>query len=78
LSHNPRPIKVVNTALSETTKADEIVSETAKTGKVTAEVAVMSIFKKKDANCGALISKMRSLLAKRREEQIFRRKIPPD
>jgi hypothetical protein len=26
LSHNPRLIKVVNTALSETTKADEIVS----------------------------------------------------
>jgi hypothetical protein len=47
LSHKPRPIKVVYTALSETTKADEIASETAKTGKVTAVVAVMSIFKKK-------------------------------
>jgi hypothetical protein len=46
-SHKPRPIKVVDTALSETTKADEIASETAKTGKVTAVVAVMSIFKKK-------------------------------
>jgi hypothetical protein len=44
--HKLRPIKVVNTALSETTKADEIASETAKTGKVTAVVAVMSIFKK--------------------------------
>jgi hypothetical protein len=46
-SHKPRPIKVANTALSETTKADEIASETAKTGKVTEVVAVMSIFKKK-------------------------------
>ncbi len=40
----PRPIKVVNTALSETTKADEIASKTAKTGKVTVVVRVMSIF----------------------------------
>ncbi len=47
MSHKPRPIRVVDTALSETTKADEIVSKTAKTGKVTAVVAVMSIFKKK-------------------------------
>jgi hypothetical protein len=47
LSHKPRPIKVVNTALIETTKADEIASETAKTGKVTAVVAVMSIFSRK-------------------------------
>jgi hypothetical protein len=31
LSHKPRPIKVVNTALRETTKADEIAIETAKT-----------------------------------------------
>ncbi len=45
-THKPRPIKVVETALSETMKADEIVSKTAKTGKVTAVVAVMSIFKK--------------------------------
>ncbi len=46
-SHKPCPIKVVNTALSETTKADEIAIETAKTGKVTEVVAVMSIFSKK-------------------------------
>jgi hypothetical protein len=46
-SHEPHPIKVVDTALSETTKADEIASKTGKTGKVTAVVAVMSIFKKK-------------------------------
>jgi hypothetical protein len=30
LSHKSRPIKVVNTALSETMKADEIAKETAK------------------------------------------------
>jgi hypothetical protein len=47
LSHKPRLIIVVNTALSKATKADEIVKETAKTGKVTAVVAVMSIFKRK-------------------------------
>jgi hypothetical protein len=47
LSHKPHPIKVVDTALSETTKADEIASKTAKTGKVTAVVAVMSIFSRK-------------------------------
>ncbi len=47
LSHKPHTIKVVNTAPSETTKAYEIARETAKTGKVTAVVAVMSIFKRK-------------------------------
>jgi hypothetical protein len=47
LSHKPCLIKVVDTALSETTKADEIRSKTTKTGKVTAIDAVMSIFKKK-------------------------------
>jgi hypothetical protein len=47
LSHKPQPIKVANTALSETTKADEIAIKTAKTGKVTAVVAVMSIFSRK-------------------------------
>jgi hypothetical protein len=46
-SHKPHPIKVADTALSETTKADEIASKTAKTGKVTAVVMVVSIFKKK-------------------------------
>jgi hypothetical protein len=47
LSHKPHPIKVVDTALSVAIKADEIAKETAKTGKVTAVVAVMSIFKRK-------------------------------
>ncbi len=33
---------------------------------------------KKDASCRALIAEMRSLLAKRLKELIFRRKIPAD
>ncbi len=78
MSHKPRPIKVINTAFSETTKADEIASKTTKTGKVTALVTVMSIFLKKDANCGALVLEMRGLLVKRRKEPIFWRKIPAD
>jgi hypothetical protein len=78
LSHKPRPIKVVYTALSVAKKADEIAKETAETGKVTAVVAVMSIFKRKDANYGALVSEMRGLLAKRQKEPIFCRKIPAD
>jgi hypothetical protein len=41
-------IKVADTALSQTTKADEIAIKTAKTGEVTAVVAVMSIFSKKE------------------------------
>jgi hypothetical protein len=44
MSHKPCPIKVVKTAPSIASKADEIVKETAETGKVTAVVAVMSIF----------------------------------
>jgi hypothetical protein len=47
LSHKTRPIKVANTALSETTKADHIAIKTAKTGKVTAVVVVMNICSKK-------------------------------
>ncbi len=47
LSTEPRPIKVANTAPSETTRADEIAIETAKTSKVTAVVAAMSIFSEK-------------------------------
>jgi hypothetical protein len=47
MSHKPRLIKVVETAPSVATKADEIAKETAETGKVTAVVAVMSIFKRK-------------------------------
>ncbi len=47
MSHKLHPIKAVDTALSETMKADETASKTAKTGKVTAVVAVMSIFSRK-------------------------------
>jgi hypothetical protein len=50
LSTQPRPIKVAATAPSETTRADEIAIKTAQTGKVTAVVAVMSIFSKKKCN----------------------------
>ncbi len=78
MSHKPRPIKVIKTALCVVMKADEIAKETAKTGKVTAVVAVMSIFKKKSANCRALFSKWRGLLAKERKEPIFCRKFPAD
>jgi hypothetical protein len=49
-SHDPRPIKVADTALSQTMKADEIAIKTAKTGKVTVVVAVMSIFGNKGCN----------------------------
>jgi hypothetical protein len=59
-------------------KADEIMSKTAKTGKVTAVVAVMSIFEKKDVNCRVLILEMRGLLAKRWKEPFFWRKLPTD
>jgi hypothetical protein len=57
LSTEPRPIKVANTASSETTRADEIAIKTAKASKWTAVVAVMSIFSEKrcklrSANCG--------------------------
>jgi hypothetical protein len=38
------PISVVDTAPSKNMRADEIAIETAKTGKVTAVVAAMSIF----------------------------------
>ncbi len=49
MSTEPRPIKVVNTAPShsETTWANEIAIETAKTGKATAVVMVISIFSEK-------------------------------
>jgi hypothetical protein len=56
LSTEPRLVKVANTAPSETTRAGEVAIETAKTGKVTVVVTVMSIFSEKicklrSANC---------------------------
>jgi hypothetical protein len=59
-------------------RADEIAIETAETSKVTAVVAVMSIYCKKDAICGTLIPRTRSFLAKRWKVPISQRKIPVD
>jgi hypothetical protein len=50
LSTEPRPSKVAATAPSDTTRADEITIKTDKTCKVTALVAVMSIFSEKRCN----------------------------
>ncbi len=47
MSHKPHQIEVANTSPSETMRANEILIETAKTGKATAVVAVMSIFSEK-------------------------------
>jgi hypothetical protein len=47
LSTESRPIKVADTAPTNNMRADEIAIETAKIGKVTAVVVVMSIFCKK-------------------------------
>jgi hypothetical protein len=44
VSTEPHPIKVAATAPSDTTRADEIAIETAKTGEVTVMIAVMTIF----------------------------------
>jgi hypothetical protein len=49
----PHPIKVANTAPSDTTRANETAIKTAKTSGVTVVVAVMSIFCKKCNSQGA-------------------------
>ncbi len=77
-SHKPRPIKVAKTALSETTKADEIAIETAKTGKVTAVVAVMSIFSRKRCKLRSANLRNEKHSYQKAEEPIFRRKLPTD
>jgi hypothetical protein len=74
MSTDSHPIKVVNTVSNNTSRADEIANETAKTGKVTAVVAVMSIFVERNASCGALILEMRSPLAIRQKVPRFWRK----
>jgi hypothetical protein len=71
LSTEPCLIKVIDTAPSENMRADDIVIKTAKTGKVIAGVAVISIYCKKDEFCGALITQMRSLLAQRQKVPSF-------
>ncbi len=77
MSTKPHPIKVAATAPSDNMMVDEIAIETAKTGKVTAVVTVMSIFVKKDAICGTLIL-TRSFLPKRQKVPISQRKSPAD
>jgi hypothetical protein len=80
------PIKVTTTAPSETTRADEIdtaPSETmiankiaikkAKTRKVSAVVAVMSIFRKKECNSRSTNSGNGTLLAGRQKMPISQR-----
>ena len=78
LSHKPRPIKVVETALSVATKADEIALETAKTGKVTAVVAVMSIFKRKKCKLRSTSLGNERPTCQKAERANFCRKIPAD
>jgi hypothetical protein len=56
-------IKDATTAPSGNMRADEIAIETAKTDRMTAVIALMSIFEKKDAICGMLNLRMRSFLA---------------
>jgi hypothetical protein len=71
-------IKVVNTAPFENIRANEIKIETTKTCKVTALVAVMSIYCKKDAVCGALTLGTRSFLTKKQIIPMSQRKITAD
>jgi hypothetical protein len=72
LPSKPRPIKVANTAPSDTTRADEIAIKTKKTGKVTDVVTVMSILSKKRCKLRSIyISGMNSLLAKRQKVPHF-------
>ncbi len=47
MSTELHPIKICSTAPGEITRADEIVIKTAKTGKVSVVVTVMSIFSEK-------------------------------
>ena len=71
MSHKPYPIKVANTALSETMKADQIAIKTAKNGKVTAVVTVMSIFCKKRCNLWNANSKDEKLSHQKAESANF-------
>jgi hypothetical protein len=76
-STESRPIKVADTAPIETTRADEVTIETAKTGKVTAVVTAMSIFSKKKCKLrSAYRGNEKPSCQKRQKVPIFRRKIP--
>jgi hypothetical protein len=77
-SYKPRPIKVANTALSETTKADQIAIETAKTGKVTAVVAVVSIFSRKRCELWNANFGNEKPSRQKAERAIFQREMPAD
>jgi hypothetical protein len=76
MSTDSHPIKVVNAAPNTAMRADKIAIETAKTGKVTAVVAVMNIFVERNASCRALVLGTRSLLPIRQKVPNFLTKIP--
>jgi hypothetical protein len=78
LSYKPCPIKVTDTALSETTKADQIAIKTAKTGKVTAVVAVMSIFSRKRCKLRSANLGYKKPSCQKAAKANFWRKIPTD
>jgi hypothetical protein len=78
LSHKPRPIKVVDTALSVALKVDEIAKKPAETGKVTAVVAVMSIFKRKKCELQSASLGNDRPSCQKAERANFCRKIPAD
>jgi hypothetical protein len=78
LSTEPCPIKVVNTASSETKRADEVVIKTAKIGKVTAVVVVMRIFNEKRCKLQSDNHGNEKPSCQRQKVPIFRRKIPAD
>ncbi len=77
-SHKPHPIIVVDTALSETTKADKIASKIAKTGKVTVVVTVMSIFKKKRCKLWSASLRNEKPSCQKAERANFLEEIPTD
>ncbi len=71
LSTESRPIKVPNTAPSNITRANEIAIETAKTSKVTAVVAAMSIFCKKKCKLRSAYPRNEKLSCQKAERANF-------
>ncbi len=78
MSNEPHLIKVAATAPSDNMRANEIAIKNAKTGKMNAVLAVMSIIVEKSAICRMLVPGTRSLLAKKRKVLIFQTKNPTD
>ena len=76
--HKPHLIKVADTAPSETTRADEIATKTAKISKVTAAIAVMSIFSKKRCKLQSPNRGNEKPYCQKAERADFWRKIPVD